>query len=215
MKHLQGTGILFVSGALLLFVILSAVRIGTADLLSGYIRDEIASWSSSAAPPDPSDLNAVLRALDVAQLLSPGNPDHYQDLARLELVRSGMPGMTDAERIALLRQALDPIRQAIALRPASSYSWAILLRLKDELGEYDAEFCRSLERTVTLGPWEPALQLVVADVGWSAWAELPGVEREMVRENLVRGMKRQAEAMLAIAQAHLHDCEDMDAGCLR
>jgi len=215
MKHLQGTGILFVSGALLSFVIFSAVRIGTADLLSGYIRDEIASWSSSVAPPDPSDLNAVLRALDVAQLLSPGNPDHYQDLARLELVRSGMPGMTDAERIALLRQGLDPIRQAIALRPASSYSWAILLRLKDELGEYDAEFRRSLERTVTLGPWEPALQHVVADVGWSAWAELPGAEREMVRENLVRGMKRQAEAMLAIAQAHLHDCEDMDAGCLR
>ncbi|HZW26316.1 MAG TPA: hypothetical protein VFF26_12600 [Gallionella sp.] len=215
MKRLQGTSILWVSGALLLFVVFSAVRIGTADFLSGYVRDEIAAWSM--APPDASDLAAVSRALDLAQWISPGNPDHYADMARLDLVRSGMPGTTAAEKIELLRHGLKPIRQAIALRPASSYSWAILLRLKNELGEYDAEFRRSLERTVTLGPWEPELQLVVADVGWSAWAVLPGAEREMVRENLVRGMKRQAEAMLAIAQAHRDDCGGvgMDAGCSR
>lgn len=217
MRPLQGTGILWIPGALLLFVMFSAVRIGTADFLSGYIRDEIAAWSSRAAPPDESDLAAVSRALDVAQWISPGNPNHYEDMARLDMVRSGMAGTTGAERIEQLRHGLKLIRQAIALRPASSYSWAMLLRFKHELGEHDAEFRRSLERTVTLGPWEPELQLVVADVGWSAWAELPGAEREMVRANLVRGMKRQAEAMLAIAQAHRDDCggEDMNAGCLR
>lgn len=211
MKRLQVTGILWVSGALLLFAIFSAARIGVADLFSGYIRNEMAAWSS--APPDASGLAAVSRALDAALLISPGNPDHYEDLARLDLVRSGMPGTTDAERTDLLGHGLASMRRAIALRPASSYSWAILLRLKHELGEYDAEFRRSLERTVTLGPWEPELQLVVADIGWSAWAELPDPERQMVGENLVRGMKRQAEAMLAIARAR--HCGGEGVGCSR
>jgi len=215
MKRLQGTGILWILGVLLIFVIFSAVRIGAADFLSEYIRNEMAAWSASAASPEASDLAAVSRALDLAQWISPGNPNHYEDRARLDMVRSGMPGTTVTERAERLRHGLEPIRQAIALRPASPYSWAILLRLKNDLGEYDAEFRRSLERTVALGPWEPELQLVVADIGWSAWAGLPDTEREMVRENLVRGMKRQAEAMLAIAQTHLHDCEDMDVGCLR
>ena len=199
----------------MIFVIFSAVRIGTADIISGYVRDEIAAWSVSAARPDVSELTAVSRALDFAQLISPGNPDHYEDLARLDLVRAGMQGTTEPESTALLRHGLEPIRQAIALRPASPYSWAILLRLKSELGEYDAEFRRCLERTVALGPWQPELQLVVADVGWRAWSGLPGAEREMVRENLVRGMKRQAEAMLFIARAHHCGSENMNAGCIR
>lgn len=211
MKRLQGTGILWVSGALLLFVMFSAGRIGAADFLSGYVRSEIAAWS--AAPPDASGLAAVSRALDVARSIAPDNPDLYEDMARLDLVRSGMPGAAGVGRIDLLRQGVETIRRAIALRPASSYSWAILLRLKHELGEYDAEFRRSLERTVTLGPWEPELQLVVADIGWGAWAELPDPERQMVGENLVRGMKRQAEAMLAIARAH--HCGGEGVGCPR
>lgn len=213
MKRLQGTGILWASGALLLFAIFSAVRIGAADLLSGYVRHEMAAWSSAAARPDAAGLAAVSRAIDAARWIAPDNPDLHEDMARLDLVRSGMPGTPGAERTGLLRQGVEAIRRAIALRPASSYSWAILLRLKHELGEYDAEFRRSLERTVTLGPWEPELQLVVADIGWSAWAGLPGAEREMVRENLVRGMKRQAEAMLAIAQVHRIDCGGED--CIR
>jgi hypothetical protein len=213
MKRLQGISTLWVSGALLLFVILSAARIGIADVLSGYIRDEIARWSVSAASPQESDLTAVSRALDLAQWLSPGNPDHYEDLARLDLLRSGMLVTTFAEKTDRLRHGLESIRRAIALRPASPYSWVILLRLKNELGEYDAEFRRSLERTVVLGPWEPELQLVVADVGWSAWAELPDAERELVNANLVRGMQRQTEAMLAIARAHHCGGKDMNAGC--
>jgi len=202
----QGKGILWGLVVFLLLVILSAARIGVADLLSGYIRDAIAAWSSSAAPPDESDLVAVSRALDVALRISPGNPNHYEDLARLDFVRSGMPGTTVAERADRLRHGLKSIRQAIALRPVSPYSWGILLRLKSELGEFDAEFNRSLERTVTLGPWEPGLQAVVLDAALNAWDVLPKAERKMVRENYHRGLKRQANAMLDVIFAHRNGC---------
>jgi len=35
---------------------------------------------------------------------------------------------------------------------------------------------------------------------------LTRAEQEMVRENFVRGMKRQAATMISIAQSHRNDC---------
>lgn len=205
--------------ALSLFVIISAARIGVADLLSGYARNEMYAWSVSAVRPDLSAVEAVSRALDVARLISAGNPDHYEDLARLAVVRSGMAGITGDERNAQLVEGLVHIRRAIALRPVSSYSWSILLLLKRELAQYDAEFRYALERAVTLGPWEPDVQPIVADVGLSAWAALPFAEQEMVRKNFLRGMKHQANTMIAISQSHRDDCNSerakLNPGCGR
>ncbi len=215
MKWLYGNIVLWVVGAFLIFVIFSAARIGAADLLSGYARDEMDAWSSSATRPDSSVMADVSRALGVARWIAPGNPDLYEDMARLALVRSGMPDINNAERNTTLREGLTLIRQAIVLRPVSTNSWGILLRLKKELGEYDTEFRRGLERAVTLGPWEPELQPVVAEAGLSAWAVLPVAEREMVRMNFVRGMKRQADTMISIAQSHRDNCngERTNMGC--
>jgi hypothetical protein len=54
-------------------------------------------------------------------------------------------------------------------------------------------------------------------VGLSAWTALPIAEQEMVRENFVRGMKRQADVMIAIAQSHQQNCNGTqakpNAGC--
>ena len=219
MECLRKKSVPWALGTFLLFVIFSAARIGAADLLSGYARNEMHTWSISAAHPDVATLESVARVLGMARLIAPGNPDHYEDLARLALVRSGMPGVNDAERNDRLLEGLVLIRQAITLRPVSSYSWAALLLLKRERAEYDAEFRHALERAVTLGPWELEVQRIVADVGMSAWAALKRAEQEMVRENFVRGMKRQATSMVSIAQSHLNDCNGerakLNAGCSR
>lgn len=219
MGRLRSKSVLWASAAFLLFVIFSAVRIGAADLLSLSAQNEMYAWSTSAARPDISAVDNVSATLDKARLISPGNPDHYEDTARMALLRSGMPGVSDAERDALLSQGMEQIRAAIALRPVSAYSWATLLLLKRERGEYDAEFRHALERAVTLGPWEPQVQPVIADVGLSAWVALPGVEQEMVSKNFVRGMKRQPDTMIAVALSHLDDCKGarakLNAGCTR
>lgn len=203
----------WVFATLMLFAIVSAVRIGTADLLCGYATDSMATWP--AAEPDASQLAGVSRVLDAAHWVTPDNPDVYENLARVEMLRAGMRSADDTARNAALRNGLELVRHAIALRPASPYGWAILLQLKNALGEYDAEFRRSLERTVTLGPWEPELQVAVADAGLGAWAALPEAERKLVGEDIRRGMMRQPGAMFAIARAHLDVCVAgiNDAGC--
>lgn len=206
-----------VSAAFLLFVILSAVRIGIADVLSNRIRGEMNDWSLSGIQPDSNAMEHVSRMLAIAKVISPGNPDHFEDAARLVAVRSAIVGITSPEHEAQLAYGISQIRRAIALRPLSPYSWATLLLLKRERAEYDAEFRHALERTVTLGPWEPEVQPIVADVGLSAWADLPEREQEMVRMNFMRGMKRQSQTMIAIANSHQQSCIGSRAhlaGCL-
>ncbi len=205
--------------AILLYVVISAARIGAADLFSVYARDEMYAWSTGKSRPDAASLDNVSRALATARMISPGDPNHYEDMANLALIRAGMFGVTESARDALVAEGIERIHMAIALRPVSAYSWATLLLLKRERAEYDPEFVHALERAVTLGPWEPEVQLIVADVGASAWAALPQGAQEMVRENFVRGMKRQARQMLAISAAHRDDCNSprarLNAGCQR
>lgn len=217
MEYLRSKVAFWVFVAFLLFVIISAARIGAADLLSGYAKNELNAWSLSAVRPDVSAVDSVSSALDMARLIAPDNPDHYEYFARLALVRSGMPGVSESERNLQLVHGLEQIRKAIVLRPVSPYSWGIMLQLKRERAEYDSEFRHGLERAVTLGPWEPLVQLIVADVGMSAWAALPGAEQEMLRGNLARGVKRQAKQMIAILRMHRNDCKGerakLNAGC--
>lgn len=203
----------------LLYVIISAVRIGVADLVSGYAGSELQAWSSSAIRPDASAVDNLSRALGMAGLIAPENPDHHEHLARLALVRSGMPGISESERNLHLGYGLEHIRKAIDLRPVSPYSWVIMLQLKRQRAEYDPEFFHGLERAVTLGPWEPAVQLILADVGLSAWAALPSAEQEMVKANFARGVKRQAKQIISIFRMHRNVCNgeraQLNAGCSR
>jgi hypothetical protein len=202
----------------LVFVIISAVRIGLADLLSGYAGGELQAWSSTIRPDLPV-MDDVSRALGVARLIAPDNPDHHEHLARLALVRSGMPGISESERDRQIVDGLGHIRKAIALRPVSPFSWAVMLQLKRQRAEYDPEFFHGLERAVTLGPWEPAVQLIVADVGLSAWAALPGAEQEIMKANFARGVKHQAKQIISIFRMHRNACNgeraQLNAGCSR
>jgi hypothetical protein len=217
MDFLRNKSVLWTLGSL--FLILSAVRIGTADLISSYTGDEITLLSTNGKLPAAEDLDRISNLLENAKFIAPGNPDIYENLARVALMRSGFKEQNEAQRNALLSEGVELTRVAISLRPASSYGWAMLLLFKRERAEFDAEFRRALERSVTLGPWEPGVQPIVADVGLSAWSALPFAEQEMVRANFARGMKRQANVMLDIVRAHSNDCSGirakLNAGCPR
>lgn len=211
--------LLWVATAVLLYVFLSAVRHGAAELFSLYAREDLGIWSSRTYPPSLLEVEDASRLMEAARFLVADNPDHLEDMARLYLVRASLVGVSPSERQSNLLSGLTEVRQAISLRPVSAYSWMILSMLKRELGEFDAEFRNALQQAVVLGPWEPEVQQSIADVGLSAWAALPKPEQELVRNNFVRGMKHQSREMLAIVQAHQNDCADVDehgqlkAGC--
>lgn len=217
MMHRFWTAIPWALGGLLLFVVFSAARIVAADLYSGYVRDEITASFSREHGPDVASLTAVSSRLAITRWLSPDDPDLHEGAARLALMRARLPGATAAERKAALVESLAAIRRTIALRPVSPYGWAILLRVKEGLGEYDAEFRRALHGAVILGPREPEVQVVVVDVGLKAWSALPGAEQAMVMGSVLRGIKRQGATVPGNAQVQRSDCVEAsrDSGCTR
>lgn len=200
----------FLVGALVLFVIYSAIRVGTSDFLCSRALARMEQSSFAASQDDGS----VAGMLNAARLIAPENPDVYESMARLEAMRASSD---NAEaRDAALRRGLVLARHAILLRPVSPYSWNQLLWFKNALGEYDGEFRRSLDATLKLGPWEPVLQVDVAEIGMKSWPLLSGQERVMVEEDVMRGMKHQAKEMRSIVRQHWPDCTGDDlSGCMK
>lgn len=188
-------------GALLLYLIFSAIRIGTADFLSIQAAD-------AAKEPSPSALADAARKLAWAQRLTPDDPNRLEETASLAMRRASLAGDDRAARQAALQPGLVHARRAVELRPAYAYGWAILLKLKHRLGEYDAEFHRALAATMRLGPWEPGLQILVVDAGLSAWPTLSGEEQVAVMACYLRGLHRQEEAMAGLLRKHNPPCAD-------
>lgn len=213
MESLAKKSLLWITVVFLLFVLISAFRLGVAELFALSARQEMEGWGDANQPPSIEQVETVAHRFEIARFLSNGNPDHYEYLARLSLVRVTQAGMQpDVKRTQLLAGLTD-IRTAIRLRPVSPYSWTILLLLKRDLHEYDAEFRFALHRAVELGPWEPQLLSLLADVGLSAWDTMPEEEQALVQQVFVRGMQRQAKQMGDVATAHRNPCAEKQAGC--
>jgi hypothetical protein len=211
MSALRIKAVRWALAALLLFMLISALRLFGAQLLALGANRTMAGWVNSV--PAVTEIESVRSRLDFAAALSPGDPAHHESLARLDLIHASSPQLAPEARRALLLTASDEVHTAIRLRPLSPYSWTILLSVKRELGEYDDEFRHALHRAVELGPWEPALLVSLADIGLSAWDAMPDEERALIQQVFVRGLQRQGSRMRDVAQAHRQPCTEQEAQC--
>ena len=84
----------------------------------------------------------------------------------------------------------------------SAIAWASIALLKLRLAEMDAEFYGALERAVRLGPWEPPVQVAIADAGLAAWRQLTPPAQTLVVGMLERGLLRQQAEIHRLGAAH-------------
>ena len=85
--------------------------------------------------------------------------------------------------------------QALSIRPGWPYSWTDLARIKYMLNEIDAEFYAALQNAVMLGPWEPQVQLTVAEIGLRHWDDINKETRQLVIRMINNGIYSPDEAM--------------------
>lgn len=213
MTPLANTGLRWLIFALLLFVLISALRFGSAEFFSLNARRNMEEWKATQSPPVAEQILSVVHQLDIARFLADSNPDHHEDIARLFLIRAALPDTPPDAKQELLLQGMLEIRTSISLRPVSPYSWTILLMLKRDLHEFDAEFRHALHRAIELGPWEPELLTAVADVGLSAWDDMPLEEQALIQQVFVRGLEHQDELMHEVSHAHRNACTDQKVTC--
>lgn len=206
MKASAKKSLLWVIVPFLLFVLISAARLGAVELLSINAHLSLDEWDFTNQPPSVSEVESVVRQLEIVRFLDDDNPAIHEDIAYLNLMRAWLPDTSLAEKELHRQAGMSAIRTAIALRPVSPYSWTILLLIKRDLGEFDAEFRHALHRSVELGPWEPELLAWQADVGLSAWTAMPEEEQALIQQVFVRGMKRQRNEIVDVFLSHRSDC---------
>jgi hypothetical protein len=173
----------------------TALRWGMADAELSQASREMARWEADGALPDMDSWLEVRSTLLAAQRHETGSPTLEEALARLHAQR--YQGNAGAE--VFQQQALEDFQRAAVQRPASPYTWASIALARYRLGLTDAPLQRALANATLLGPWEPEVQFIVADIGFALWDELPDAQRKEVLETAVRGMKRNPDNMLRIA----------------
>jgi tetratricopeptide (TPR) repeat protein len=146
------------------------------------------SWDYSSPLPH-GEWKTARKALDKALALGPSQAIYHQGLSELLFAKSMRPapdpdpdlGLSLGLSANLQKQALEHIRQAVYLRPSWPYAWALLALIKYQSSGIDAEAAEALDKAMTLGPWEPTVQITVAEIGLASWNGLaPGLREKLI-----------------------------------
>jgi len=130
----------------------------------------------------------------------PRQPNYLEDLARLYEYRALPLSAGDPLAQEYLRRALEYQREAIRRRPGSPYTWANIALLKTQLSEPDREFEIALRNAARLGPWEPQVQITLADTGLRNWNTLAPETRAALRANVTRALRWQDAKLFELAR---------------
>lgn len=163
-----------------------AARWGIADFDARTTDHKLKNWAEKDSNFVFPEWERARRRAEFSRKLDPENPAHSEDLARLYLLRTGMPEISTNEKNTAFRHALTEFRAASQLRPASAYDWIMLMAVKFDLGEFDHEYLHAFDNAVFLGPWDQATALVVADSGLKAWNRLSEQQKSQVLQYIHR-----------------------------
>lgn len=162
---------------------------------------EVSRRAVVAGSVDAEQLRTGVLVIEQALRFFPTHSE-YLDIKGLLLEYSAdMPGVAGAERRHLLTQAAGQYRLALTHRPLWPYSWVNLLSAKDKLGQIDDEFLRAFERSDTLGPWEPPIQLQLIYSALANWPDLGVSQHQRTGEIIERAMQRQGGQVLALVRS--------------
>ncbi len=174
-----------------------ALAQGWADIQAFQGRALIRAWDKDQTLLAAGQWQEAQTRLGSALSLSWGDPGVAEDLGRLHELRSR--ALSPAESAVELGLAIDYLRQSVRIRPTSPYTWANLAFVKSRLGAIDDEFYRSIQNAALLGPWEPEVQVLLADIGFRYWNRLPKPTQEIVHTSIRRGLKRQDAKLFDLA----------------
>jgi hypothetical protein len=175
--------------ALLAWLAALAAPIGLADLTAFSPRQTLAR----PARPFPAPANpAWTRGRDLllqALALDPGNPNHAEGIA-LWYERGGvLLPLRSPDAVLYSRKSLEYFRRAAVMRPSSPYTWSNIALVKLRLGEVDAELAEAVTNSTKFGPWEPEVQLAIADVFFAIGEKLPPPARQAGLAAIVNAMR--------------------------
>jgi hypothetical protein len=197
----RGASVLVAAGLLAAGIHAAALG-GLADAHYYNARTILSAGDRDKRLPGAADLESAQASLAEAHALEPANPMFVEQRARIDEMQARQLPRGDPAARAGLVKALAGFRKAALMRPGSPYAWASIALLKLRLDEMDSEFYGALERAAQLGPWEPAVQIAIADAGLASWRRLAPQAKTLVIAALERGLLREAPEIRRLAAAH-------------
>ena len=156
---------------------------GSWSLADIYARPSIIileKWRSDEITLNDDDWDELRKNLSIALEFDPDNPRFHEYLALAIEGRYAYIAPKNEEAMPSRRAAYKHYKDSISIRPTWPYAWVNLALVKYRLGETDDEFYHALHKADELGPWEPGVQRVIADVGLHYWGSLSREERGFV-----------------------------------
>jgi cytochrome c-type biogenesis protein CcmH/NrfG len=162
-----------------------ALQRGAADLLAFGARRAL----DRGGFPSAEAAGRARARLEQARGLDSGNAEHCAYLARWH------------EAAAQYREALVQYRGCVSQRPAWPYGWLDLARMKLAAGEFDNELDRAVRNAARFGPWEPGVQLALAEILVTDGHRLSAEARQAAFALLGNALKRQEREVAALMAA--------------
>lgn len=174
--------------AALAWAAFGALAVVQSDSLLRQARTEMSTWS---VPPARSTSATVLTYLNEASHVRPSEPILHELRGRLALASSSVEDARVAEKAFIV---------AIDFRPVSAHSWASLAEARYRQGKPGVGLEYAFEQAALLGPSEPRVQQLVADLGLATWRELTPKGQGIVDRSLATGIRRNPLEMLRISE---------------
>ncbi len=193
--------LLIIPCLLLIVVINVSGSWGLADLNKQKVNASIRLWEYDIDAYSTENWKLVHWYARQALKKDPDNPDLLSLMANVYEWNS-FQADNQLQNEHNSKLALEHYRKAAALRPQWPYTWSSIALLKFKRSEFDAEFQSALSNAMELGPWEPRVQITIAEVGLSAWGKVDYAQRLAIIENIRRGVTMQAQVMLDILKKY-------------
>jgi hypothetical protein len=194
---------------ILVFCSYVSLHRGLASLYAYPGKSTLALWQDGKRHLRQQDWNMVRNSLERALPYDRHNPDLLHDLGAVydAEVAYYTPGDDAAAKNRTM--ARQYYLAALAGRPTWPHDWIVLALVKYRLGQIDAEFYQALRRAMALGPWEPSLKLVVADIGLHHWEKFDHAMRELVAGIIRDAVNKRDTAMDMLNLLRRYDRLDM------
>jgi hypothetical protein len=96
-------------------------------------------------------------------------------------------------------RAIASFTLALEQRPSSPFTWASLVEALYRKGDVGARFEQAIKQAAEMGPWEPEVQLTIADYGLAVWNEVSPSTRIQIERLVSNGMVRNAPELMQIS----------------
>ena len=190
--------------AILLFCTVVSFKWGIASAISYASVEKMSDWRKFYRHLDHEQWESIRYKLNEALIFNPYNPDLLQSLGAAYENEYAFYPTSDINAQSYRKVAQENYRDSLSNRPSWPHHWVDLALVKYRLNEIDSEFYQAMTNAIMLGPWEPWVQRIVADIGMHNWHNFQPEIQALIKTTVQNGVKHRdsAKPMLELVKRY-------------